>query len=326
MEQAKWIGFDLGGTKMLAAILNNKGEVIGSAKTKTESNLSEGELLKGIIDTLSLALDEANVQISEIRGMGMGVPGPVDKDGVIISAPNLGLSHFPLAQKLSETLKFPVLVENDVNAGTYGEYRFGAGRKYKHIVGVFPGTGVGGAVITDGVLLRGARGCGAELGHMIIQLDGPPCGCGQYGDLEALCSRSAMAKEAAVLAATGKSQTVFEKAGTDFRKIKSSIFKRALDAKEPHMVRLIDRAAHFLGIGLGNFATIFDPEVFILGGGVVEKLGKHYVHEVKKSMVKHSMNPFIKEIQVVEAELGDDAVFKGALALLKDKLELKNVK
>ena len=320
MNNSSWIGFDLGGTKMLAAILNDKGEILGKAKTKTTTGQGSDVLLNDIYDTIALALQETDTDIKDIKGIGMGVPGPVNKEGVIVSAPNLGLENFALAEAMEEKYKVPVLVENDVNAGTYGEFKHGVAKGYDHIVGVFPGTGVGGAVISDGVLLRGARGCGAELGHMIIQIDGPPCGCGQYGDLESLTSRSAMAKEAAALAATGKAPTIYNKVGTDFRKVKSGVLKKALDNKEPHVKKMIKRRARFLGVGLGNFATIFDPEVFIIGGGVVEKLGKTYIKEVQKSMIEHTMNPYATQIPVLEAELGDNAVFIGAVSLLKDKV------
>ncbi len=320
MTKTKWIGFDLGGTKMLAAVLDSKKQIIETVKRKTPTGLTPEQLLNEIEQTILEVLRNTDTKFNEIIGIGMGVPGPVDSEGVIVKAPNLGVENFPLQKLLEDKLSIPVAIENDVNAGIYAEYKLGAAKGKKHVVGVSPGTGVGGAVIIDGNLLRGARGCGAEIGHMIIQIDGPRCGCGLYGDIEAMCSRSSLSKEAVHLAGTGQAPTIFEKAGTDYKKVKSSLFKKSIENGDEAIEKLVMRSAAHLGIGLGSLVTLFDPEVIVIGGGLVEKLGSLYVKKIRQSMLKHTINPFAKDINVVEAELGDHAVFIGAISLLEERL------
>ena len=196
------IGIDLGGTKMLTALIGKENKVISEAKTKTRVDKGKKYFIGSILDSIRHVLREARTSINAVEGIGIGCPGIIDaQDGKVIYSPNIPfLKKFPLAESLSRVLHTSVAVENDVNAGLYGEFCFGAARKARNAVGIFIGTGIGGALLFDGKIYRGATGAAGEVGHMAVDPDGPLCGCGRKGCFEALASRSAIAAEAALLA------------------------------------------------------------------------------------------------------------------------------
>ena len=318
------LGFDLGGTKMLCAVFQ-ENEIISRYKQETKAQDGPDVVVDRIIDTVQQALKEADVDESDVSGIGFAVPGPIDRNkGVIVNTPNLGFYNYPLLKKLKKEFSFPMVLENDVSSGTYGELLEGAAKGYKHVIGVFPGTGVGGGIIIDGKIYHGASGNAGELGHMIIQLDGPLCGCGQYGCLEALASKTALSKDAVALSAAGKAPTIMKEAGTDFANFKSKVFKKAVGNEDEAIQKIVDRGAYMLGIGLANFVNIFNPELIILGGGLVEKLGKPYLKIAEETMRKHAMEALSRDVSIEIAKLGDDAVVIGAAGAIRGELSENN--
>jgi glucokinase len=319
MARDLYLGFDLGGTKMLALLMDKDYRVLGRAKNKTPAGATPDTLTEALVETIHEALIQGEVTSQALEAIAIGSPGPLDsRTGRILSTPNLGSRDFPICDLLSKAFGVPAMLDNDVNAGTWGEFKLGAAQGLNHVIGVFPGTGVGGALILNKHLFRGARGFAGEIGHMIIQYEGPRCGCGLRGDVESLCSRSALAKEAVHIAATGRSEILREKAGTDFKRVKSALLAKAYEAGEIEVVRLLDRSAQMLGVGLGNVCTLFDPDAIVLGGGLIQKFGKNYVKMVRDSMLKHTANPTAESIDLLLAGLEDDSVAKGAVALLRD--------
>ncbi len=324
-EAAPVLGFDLGGTKMLAAVVGGDFSVRGRAKRKTGTERGNDAVFAGIVDTIEQALVSAGCVLSDIAGVGIACPGPIDMHtGVVLETPNLDLRDFALRDRLTKKLGLPVVLENDVNAGVYGEFVAGAGRGFSHIVGLFPGTGIGGGLILDGRLYRGARGGAGEIGHMVVQAGGRRCGCGRFGCLEAVASRSALAKDLVALAANGEAPTIRQKAGADFLAIKSGTIARAMEAGEEAVIELVMRSAQFLGIGMGNCVNAFDPELIILGGGMVEKFGDQYLATAIESMRETGMKRMVEHVKVKAAELGDDAAVIGAAALLRESLALES--
>lgn len=318
------VGFDLGGTKMLCAVFNGN-EIISRYKQETMAQDGPDEVVVRIIETIREALKEADVDAGDVQGIGFAVPGPIDrKNGVIVNTPNLGFYNYPVIEKLKKEFSLPMILENDVSSGTYGELLQGAAKGCKHVIGVFPGTGVGGGIIIDGKIYHGASGNAGELGHMIIQLDGPLCGCGQYGCLEALASKTALSKDAVALSAAGKAPTVMKEAGTDFANFKSKVFKKAVGNEDEAVQKIVDRGAYMLGIGLANFVNIFNPELIILGGGLVEKLGDPYIKIAEKTMREHAMEALARDVTIKTAKLGDDAVVIGAAGAIRRELSHTN--
>jgi glucokinase len=308
------IGFDMGGTKMLASVLDNSYQAISTAKKRTPPGADNDKVLDVVVATVGAALEEAGIKPGDVAAIGIAVPGPIDRDaGRIVSLTNVGVRDMPLRDQLSAEFGIPVVLENDVNAGTFGEFVAGAAKGYRNVLGVFPGTGVGGGIIIDGTLYRGHTGRAGEIGHMIVEVGGRLCGCGKYGCLEAVSSRTAIAKELVHLAAIGEAPTVLERAGTDITQVKSGVIKKAIGAGEKSVIRVVERAAWYLGVGLGSCLDIFDPDVVVLGGGLVEKLGDSYLESVEASMREHNM--IGSKAPLVRASLGDDSVIVGSAAL-----------
>ena len=314
------VGIDLGGSKMLAAVYRG-GRRLGSAKRSTRPTAGADGLAADLVATVEAALTAVKGERPAPAAIGVGAPGPIDaRNGTLVGPPNLGVSHFPIGDRLEEAFGVPVVVENDVSAGTYGEHRYGAARGRRHVIGVFPGTGIGGGLVLDGRLYRGARGNAGEVGHMILQFGGPMCGCGQYGCLEAVASRSAIARDLIAQAAIGRVPSVAAKAGTDVRAVRSRMIARVLAAGERPGVELLERAAERLGIGIANCVNLLNPELVVLGGGLVEKLGDWLIERAADSMRRHALPALAEGVEVVAAALGDEAVVRGAAALAQESL------
>ena len=316
MGAVYWIGFDLGGTKMIASLLDENFAILSRVKKRTEPQEGNGAVLKRIAAAIEEVILTSGVPRSGIRGIGLAAPGILDREaGIVISTPNLGFENIPLQSYIEEETGIPVCLDNDVNAGTFGEFIKGAGRGFRNLMGIFLGTGIGGGLIINGQMYRGANGNAGEVGHMILQTDGPLCGCGQQGCLESLASRLSLAKDAVSLAASGKAPVLLSLAGTDISGYKSGVFAKALRKRDPVTKDLIKRGALYLGIGLANCVNLLNPEAIILGGGLVEKLGEPFIKQTVKSLRAHSLPGLIEDVRVMAAELGDDAALVGSAAL-----------
>ncbi len=312
------LGFDLGGTKMAAGLLDEKGKLIHQVREKVGKITQADLVVSKMIEMISSLLSKASIESSQVRGAGIAVPGILDrKRGRVVMSPNLGFQQFPLVEKLQKKFSFPIFLENDVNAGLWGEYATNL-REYQNVLGVFPGTGIGGGIVIGGKLYRGASGNAGEVGHITLQREGPLCGCGELGHLEALASRTAMAKDAVFLISTGRLPPELAEYGTDFRNISSKFFAQALRMKQPDVMGIIDRAIEWMGLGIASMINILDPQVVVLGGGLVEKLGDYYVRKVEASMKSHAMPVIGSNVKVVAARLGDDAAIVGAALLSRE--------
>ena len=265
------------------------------------------------------ALEEAGNP--KIHGIGVGSPGPLDPNtGVIIDTPNLGWKDFPLADMLANEFGVPVVVDNDVNVGTYGEWCFGDISDCRNVVGIFPGTGIGGGIIVDGKMVHGFSGAAGEVGHMTVALDGPYCGCGKRGCLEAVASRIAIAKEIAALAAREDAPYILENCGTDLANIRSGIIAKAIKAGESMVEGVVRQAAYYIGMATGNLINILSPEAVVFGGGLVEAMPELFMEEINRGVADHAM-PFLrKNVRILPAKLGDNAGVLGAAQLIAERL------
>ncbi len=311
------IGFDLGGTKMLAAVLDDDGTIVARCKTRTQGGDNES-VYRHIVETIDCALEKAKIGRDALEAVGIAVPGPIDLEhGVVLDTPNVGISNFPLAGRLHEQLGSFVLLENDVNAGLWGEFVAGAAKGMRNVVGIFPGTGIGGGLILDGALYRGKSGAAGEIGHITVQTDGRRCGCGNHGCLETVASKTAIARDLALLAMNGQSKVLADAGATDIRVIKSGLIAKALEAGEPAVIAVVEQAARFLGIGMAAMVNTFDPEMIVIGGGLAEKLGSHITDIAVSTMRERAMPRIVADVAVAPAALGDDAVVVGAADLTR---------
>lgn len=312
------IGFDLGGTKMLSGVVDPESNAIIASKKKKTAAESEEELVQDIRAAIDRSLEKAEKSKENLAAIGIAVPGPVDfEKGILLETPNIGVKNMPLRKDLEDVYGVPVLLENDVNAGLWGEYVAGCARGFSHVVGVFPGTGIGGGLVLDGKLYRGAGGGAGEVGHMTVLLDGPLCGCGNRGCLEAVASKTAVAREIVQLAARGLAPTVLAETECDIRRVKSSVIEKAIAAGESAVEESLNKSAEYLGVGLANIVNIFNPEVVVLGGGLVEKFGADYVSRAETVMRSRAMRRLQDQVTIRVTELGDAAVVVGAASLVR---------
>lgn len=313
------VGVDIGGTKMMATVYDRDFQVLGSARKRSRDKKT-GDSEGRVLTVIQEALQEAGNPV--VKGIGVGSPGPLDPHtGVIIDTPNLGWKNYPLADVLGNTFKAPVVVDNDVNVGTYGEWCSTDLHVCRHVLGVFPGTGIGGGIIIHGKILHGFSGAAGEIGHITVLPDGPYCGCGKRGCLEAVASRIAIAKEVAALAAREDAPFILEKCGTDLREMRSGVLARAIEAGETKVESVVRQAAYFIGIGVGNLINVLSPEAVVLGGGLVEAMKGLFLEEVQRGVNDHAM-PFLRQgVQIRTAQLGDDAVVMGAAHLIVEYLQ-----
>jgi glucokinase len=315
-----WVGFDLGGTKMLAVVYDHRFNQAGRARKKTKGAEGAEAGVARMIETFEEAVAEGKVDRKAIGGIGIAAPGPLDLDrGIILEAPNLGWKNVPLKDLLEKKLGAPVTIANDVDAGTYGEYRFGAGKKARCVVGVFPGTGIGGGCVYEGRVIRGRTASCMEIGHMLVQPSGGRlCGCGRRGCLETVASRLAIAADAAVAAFRGEAPYLFKTAGTDLADIRSGVLADAIKAGDSAVESIVRNAAKQIGLAVANVINLLAPDVVVMGGGLIEAMEDLFIDEIRKSVAKRAMSSLAKTASIVPAQLADDATVMGAAALAAD--------
>lgn len=318
------LGIDVGGTKILAAVLDHEQNILGRAKKKTRVEDGTEAVLVRIVDVAEEALAAAGLSIDQMRTVGICVPGPAEPDtGVIIEAPNLGWRNLNIIQFLNETLKRPAYLSNDVTAGTWAEFSMGAGRGSRNCLGVFVGTGIGGGLILNGELYEGSSRQAGEIGHICLNPHGPVCGCGRHGCLEAYASRTAMTRNIRAAIDRGHESTIYNNMDPGERQIRSRQFKEAFTSGDKVVTDVVREAAYFLGIGLGSLANVLNPDCIVLGGGVVEAFGDAYVKQVNSSFKRFAFQSVYDKAKLVQAALGDDAGVVGAALLARKKhLEL----
>lgn len=318
------VGIDLGGTKVLAALIDDKGRIVAEKKMATEAAQGAEKVVSRIAKAIKAVIKDADIAAKEVLAVGVGAPGPLNPEtGVILNAPNLpGWRDVPLAKMLEKETGLPTYIENDVNAGTYGEYKLGAGRGVKDIVGIFVGTGVGGGLIVGGKLRSGYRHVAAEVGHIIILADGPACGCGNKGCLEALASRTAIVRDIMFAIQSGRPSVIAELSGGKAENVTSGVLVEAVRRGDALTLEVLGRAQYYLGILVADVVNFFDPEMVILGGGVVEAFGDEFLQPIRQTargcfIAKHEM----ERVKIVSAELGDYAGVLGAAMLAAERAE-----
>lgn len=308
-----WVGLDLGGTKMLAKVFDEHFRELGSAKKKTEGHRGMEAGLKRMASVIEQALKSAGVSKEQVNGIGVGCPGPVDAErGVLVEAPNLGWIEAPVARELEKAIGAPTVICNDVDSGVYAEYEFGAARGAKSVVGIFPGTGIGGGAVINGRLLQGANLSCMEIGHIPLFPETSSDGGGPT--LEIAASRLAIAAEAAQAAYRGQAPHLLKSCGTDIAKITSGKLADAIEHGDQAIEDIMNRAANLLGAGVATIVHLLAPDMIVLGGGLVEAMPKLYLEGVRKSANARLLATYRDSFNVVAAQLEDDAGVKGAAA------------
>lgn len=304
------VGVDLGGTKISTALSDLEGKIINQTTIPTDAYEGEVPVLNRIINSIEKVVNDSAVSYEDIKGIGIGSPGPLDaKQGIIITTPNLPFKNFNLVKPISEKFGVPVFLDNDANVAAIGEFMFGAGKGAENIVFFTVSTGVGGGAILNGKVYRGHTSNALEIGHMTVAPHGPRCNCGNVGCVEATSSGTAIAKRA--------HEALSTKVETSLRKYENvtsyEVFVEAA-AGDPVAKDIIDDAMNYLGIAVANAVSIFDPEYVIIGGGV-SKAGDVVFDTVRKVVNKRCFKSMAESVKIVPAGLGTDAGLIGAVAL-----------
>ena len=319
------VGVDLGGTSLLAVGTTTKGKILGEKKRKTRAEEGASAVLQRMIKAIQGAVDEAGAKMKDVRAIGIGAPGPLNpRTGVILHAPNLGptWNNMPVAAYISDKLGRPAFLANDVDVGAVGEQAFGAGMGYKDLVAIFVGTGIGGGVVLGGKLYQGNRYTAGEVGHTVLLADGPICGCGKTGCAEALASRTAIEREIRAGIAAGRESVVPEilrETGRDT--MSSSVIEAALEQDDALTQEVMAKAEYYMGILIANVVNLLDPQVIVVGGGVVERLGATYLDPVREAAEHYYINQTDRDqVRIVQTQLGDYAGVLGAAILANRSL------
>jgi len=314
------VGVDLGGTKILAGVVSADHHILGRGKRNTPAKEGGPAILQAMIECVDEALFSAGVAREDVVAGGIGSPGPLDvKSGVILFSANLNVKNYPIGPELSAYLNRPVLVQNDVRVAGYAEFRLGAGRGYRDIIAAFVGTGIGGCVILGGEIVTGSTGNAGEIGHTIVRAGGPRCGCGARGCMEAMASKTAMQRRITKAVRKGIPTALGDKMVRKGGRLKSGDLAEAVAAREPVALKATQRAAHFLGLGLGGMVNVLGPEIVIIGGGVVNALGDPWIDLVRTAARTQIITDPGGQIKIERAELGDNAGILGAALLARER-------
>ena len=316
------LGIDFGGTKVLAAVVDlSNGKVVGSDKTRSNSGDGPDELMARIYHVADGALRAVKtIKKGDLVGVGVGIAGQVDSaEGVLLGAPNLSQAtvNLPMAKRLRERYGVPAALRNDVQIAAMGEARFGAGRDISDFLCIFVGTGVGGAIVRNGKLVKGSSGSAGEIGHLVIHANGRLCGCGGRGHLEAYASRTAITRSIIGDLRRGRPSSLLkiapdlkddEPGGTALR---SGILAQAVRDGDELVVEAIEDAGRYLGYGIASAINLLNPSRVILGGGVIEAVDLLF-HVAEFRTLREALPAAARNVAIVKAGLGDDSGVVGA--------------
>lgn len=314
-----YIGIDLGGTNIVAGVVNEKYEIIAKESIPTAIPRPAEAIIVDMARASELAIAKAGITLADVESVGVGTPGTANKaTGIIEYSNNLQFDNVPMVEMLEKLLCKKVYIENDANAAAFGEYLAGAGKGYDSLVAITLGTGVGGGVITDGKILTGFSYAGAELGHMVIVAHGRKCTCGRDGCFESYCSATGlinMTKEAMEADKSSKMWEISEKEG----KVSGRTAFDGMRAGDATAMGVVDEYIDYLGIGIANIINIFQPHVLCIGGGICKEgdtLIKPLIEKVTPQTYARSES---NRTKIITAELGNDAGVIGAALLCMEK-------
>ena len=312
---------DLGGTKVRSIVVDASGRILGDDIRLSDAAEGLEVVLDRMVECLDASLAKAGVKREGLAALGVASPGAVDAvRGIVPDAPQLpGWKDVPLARLLGERFGLPTLLENDATAAALGEHRFGAGRGCRHMLYITISTGVGGGIIIDGEMYRGASGAAGEFGHVIIVADGPPCGCGGRGCLESLVSGTAIARWGEELVATGKSPLLAEMRERE-GPVTAEMMSRAVKAGDEAALECAGEVGYYLGVALAGFVNVFNPEVIVIGGGV-SLSGEMFMDKARATMEQLAMRQPLKDVRLELSALGDFGGALGMVARLREEAE-----
>jgi len=316
------LGVDLGGTKILTAVINSQGKMLSRDHSITPAQKGYKAVIQSILESAHRALEQANVAISELTAVGVGAPGLSNPEtGILFTSPNLpGWRNVPLKDIMQERLGKKTFVINDANAAALGEFYFGAARGVRNFIYITLSTGIGGGIITDGKIYSGASGAAGEVGHMTINDEGPLCNCGNRGCWETLASGTALAREARHRIKEGVRTSILEYAEGDMEKVTAQVIHSAAEQGDSLAKELIARTGYYVGVGLANLINIFNPELIVIGGGL-SNIGDMLLEPAFKVAGERAYEEAFQAVRFASAELGRNSGVLGAAAFALQEMK-----
>ncbi|MBI2847671.1 MAG: ROK family protein [Chloroflexi bacterium] len=307
------LAIDLGGTKIIAALISRQGEMLAREYSLTHASDGPEAVIGRLFSAIEHVLDSQRMPSSQLHSISLAIAGAIDSsNGIVTLSPNLpGWRNVPLKSIVEEKYGVKTFLLNDANAAALGEHRFGAGKGAKNLIYMTVSTGIGGGIIINGELYEGASGGAGEIGHMIIDMNGPKCNCGNTGCLEMLASGTAVAREAIRRLGQGEESALTGMVEGNLENITAEIVGTAAQNGDGLALEVVNQAATYLGVGLTNLVNIFNPEVVVIGGGLV-KMGDLLLGPARRVVRERAFPLLVRAVRIVTARLGDDTGVFGA--------------
>lgn len=316
------IGVDIGGTNTRASVVEKDGHILSEGHRPTKAMDGPDESIPQIIDAIREAIENAKVSASDICGIGMGVPGRHKTlEGVVLWSPNFkDWAGLQLLQPIRDAFDVPVFMGNDVNVAALGEFRFGAGKDVNSMVMMTLGTGIGGGIILDGKLWKGASEGAGEIGHQIINPNGRLCGCGRYGDLEAEANQGGIIERARRKMRMGRKTGLVSRVEGNLDDLTPAIIAEAAFEGDEVSREVMQETGYFVGIGVANAINFLNPEMVVIGGGI-SRAGFVLWDPIMRTVKANALAEALEVCQVVPSQCGDDAGILGGVTLVLEEIE-----
>ena len=310
-----YVGIDLGGTNTKIGLLNIEGDILKSSIIKTLSSEGVDKTMERIWSVIQELAKETDVNIENVKGIGMGIPGPVEDQSIVAFFANFPWgTNVNVKEKLEKITGIETKLDNDANIIALGEAKYGAAKGSKSSVTVALGTGIGGGIYVNGMLISGFKGAGGEIGHMKIVKDGRVCGCGQKGCFEAYASATGLIREAVSRLTVNKQNLLYTMIEGNIAGLEAKDIFDAAKEGDAFSLDLVDYEAEYLAMGIANILNIINPETIVLGGGVA-LAGDILLEPLRKKLEKYALPVTLEDLKIVQGILGNEAGIKGAVGL-----------
>jgi glucokinase len=315
------VGVDIGGSKIMAGLFTRDFRLLESIKISTNAHRGGEDVLERIVGCIGDLLDRRGLDLRQVGAVGVGTPGIIDtKAGTVVAAPLLFWEKFALRSRLTRALKRPVVIHNDCSVAMAAIYDIELKRKPRNALGIFMGTGLGGALVLDGELYTGSSGIAGEVGHIVVEKEGRPCGCGSRGCFEVYASRSGIADRLRSEVKKGARTPLKEILEDDKRRpgtLRSGTLRKAMKNGDKLAQRIVHEAAEYTGIAVSNLINLLSPDVVVLGGGLIDALEDEIMPIINEQVQSHALLRFLRKPEVFATKLGDKAGITGAAVLAR---------
>lgn len=311
------VGIDIGGTKLATVVADGNGNILQKVRKPTESEKGPQHAVRLLLEMVNEAIQLAGLKREDISGIGVSCGGPLDtKTGVVYSPPNLpGWDALPLKDFIEGEFHIPTIIENDANAGALAEWRFGGGRGYNYVLYMTMSTGIGGGIVANGQVYHGANDSAGEVGHQILLPNGPLCGCGKRGCLEALCSGPAIARRAQAAIRERPQTQLLALADGQIDRVRSEHVLEAARNGDALALSLINETAYYMGWGIANLVNILNPEIVLIGT-IAVAAGDLLLDPIRRTVTEMAMQRPAEVVKIMPSELGDSVGDLAAIALV----------